>query len=282
LGDLLDSENNMKEETGKENMQPLPTKSSVDIFISHSSRDMEMAEMLIALLRSATAIEPDRIRCTSVPGYRLPGGVSVDEQLRNEILSSRVFVAVITRESLKSTYVLFELGARWGAGAHSSADFKLIPLLAAGMNANELRAPLRGFSVHSCDKEDDLQQLVLEISSELRLTPRSYTFYKNELKELKEQSGKEEMRRRIPQTLAQPSKPVAAKPANFHSEDTIRRIREALTLNNRKRDWKRLEKIASFVRISEDEALKLLRSMPDVIVGTGKDGHQIARKKSYR
>jgi hypothetical protein len=190
-----------------------------------------------------------------------------------------VFIALITRESLKSTYVLFELGARWGAGVRSDANFKLIPLLAAGMNVTELRDPLRRFSVHSCDEETDLQQLVEEICSELCLTPNGYNFYKNQIKELKEQSAQEEIQRRTPRAQLQPPKPVVTKETDVIRENMKRCLREALRHNNRKRDWKRLDKIADFCRISEDEALKLLRSMPDVIVSTAPDGHKIAKKK---
>jgi hypothetical protein len=44
---------------------------SVDIFLSHSSADEKIAKALIDLLRDAFHMEPARIRCTSVPGYKL-------------------------------------------------------------------------------------------------------------------------------------------------------------------------------------------------------------------
>jgi hypothetical protein len=100
--------------------------STIDVFISHSSQDARIAEALITLLRSALNILPNRIRCTSVEGFRLPAGVSTDDQLRIELRESKLFIAIITKASLQSTYVLFELGARWGANLH------MIPLLAAG------------------------------------------------------------------------------------------------------------------------------------------------------
>ncbi len=56
----------------------------IDIFISHSSADKEITKTLIDLLRSAIpSISPDRIRCTSVPGYRLPGGADADDHQEN-------------------------------------------------------------------------------------------------------------------------------------------------------------------------------------------------------
>jgi len=106
----------------------------IDVFISHSAADKELARGLINLLRLAIpSISPTRIRCTSVPGYRLPGGADADDQLRKEMVDARVFIGLITPESLTSTYVLFELGARWGA------QLQLTPLLAAGMSTYELR-----------------------------------------------------------------------------------------------------------------------------------------------
>ena len=62
----------------------------LDIFISHSGQDQQIASVLIDLLRAATNIPPTRIRCTSVDGYRLPGGASTDETggSRNQMLYS--------------------------------------------------------------------------------------------------------------------------------------------------------------------------------------------------
>ncbi len=86
----------------------------LDIFISHSSNDKEIASNLIDLLITSLRIDPEMIRCTSVEGYKLEGGVNTDEQLRKEIFKSKVLIGIISKESLKSHYVLFELGARWG------------------------------------------------------------------------------------------------------------------------------------------------------------------------
>jgi hypothetical protein len=86
------------------------------LFISHSSGDLAIIEPLVGLLRSALAISPDSLRCTSLDGYRLPGGASIDEQLRREVHDAEAFVGLISHRSLQSMYVLFELGARWGAG----------------------------------------------------------------------------------------------------------------------------------------------------------------------
>ena len=138
-----------------------PMKQGLQIFISHSSHDTDLAKQLIDLLRVALPIDPIGIRCTSVNGYRLEGGADANEQIRTEIWRARVFIGLLTPTSLASTYVLFELGARWGA------KLQLKPLLAAGMHSGALRAPLSSLNALSCDHEEQVLQLIREIAQNL-------------------------------------------------------------------------------------------------------------------
>lgn len=66
------------------------------IFISHSSLDSNLAELLVELLRSALNIPSREIRCTSLDGYRLPGGADIDNQLKDEILQSTTLIGLRT------------------------------------------------------------------------------------------------------------------------------------------------------------------------------------------
>jgi len=58
---------------------------AIDVFISHSSQDAAIAKALIDLLRISLGIPSEKIRCTSVDGYRLPVGASTEQQLRNDL-----------------------------------------------------------------------------------------------------------------------------------------------------------------------------------------------------
>jgi hypothetical protein len=157
-----------------------------DLFISHSNADLNIAAALIELLRSALpGLHPTRIRCTSVAGYKLEGGSDTNNQLRKELCESRVFIGLLTKQSLQSTYVLFELGARWGA------ETPFLPLVAGGLRMSDLRAPLSGLHSHSCDTETDLHQMLDEISRWLSLEKASPAVYNNQLKKLAAQSKKD-------------------------------------------------------------------------------------------
>lgn len=142
---------------------------ALDIFLSHSSADEKIAKALIDLLRDAFHIEPSRIRCTSVPGYKLKTGAHTETELRREIQQARVFIGLLSEISLESAYVLFELGARWGSlqnyGYSGMGDSKnkLFPILAAGATGSMLRDPLKAYNALNCEIAADLHQLVADI-----------------------------------------------------------------------------------------------------------------------
>jgi hypothetical protein len=150
----------------------------IAVLISHSSRDKELAEALIELLRSGLGLLASQIRCSSVDGYRLPAGVNTDAHLRREIKSARVLIGLLTHNSLSSTYVLFELGARWGA------ELFMIPLL-AGTKPEEMRGPHRVLNAMSCETDEQLIQLVEDIGKELDINPQSASSYLKQLRIVK-------------------------------------------------------------------------------------------------
>ncbi|HEX5718906.1 MAG TPA: L-histidine N(alpha)-methyltransferase [Thermoanaerobaculia bacterium] len=140
--------------------------SKVRIFISHSSRDSALAEAIVDLIRSALNMPPQEIRCTSADGHRLPVGAHPNKQLQREVLAADAVVAIISPASMASSYVLFELGARWGKGGET-----LFPVLAPGSSPEALKGFLPESSALACESQGQMLQLVGNLAATLGLQP---------------------------------------------------------------------------------------------------------------
>lgn len=163
-------ENNIQKE--------LKDSEELDVFISHSSFDTKFIEKLVELLRSSLNMPAKRIRCSSIDGYRLSVGAYTDEQLRKEVHDAKILIGVITPYSIKSAYVLFELGARWGAKK------KMFPILACGADPSVIGGPLKAINSLDCDNVSQIHQLIDEISKVLQIPKESAASYQNKVDQL--------------------------------------------------------------------------------------------------
>jgi hypothetical protein len=190
----------------------------LSIFISHSSKDAAIALSLIELLKAALELTDEQIRCTSVDGFRLPSGANVDDVLKSEVHEAQAFIGLITPKSVASAYVLFELGARWGARRH------MIPVL-AGVGPEALQGPLKGINSISANSVAQLHQLLSDLADALDIELQraaSYTRYAEKLIA--------ELQRTYKISAAPPiSQPPASE--NLEQEGGERRLR-ALTRND--------------------------------------------------
>lgn len=80
-------------------------------------------------------------------------------------------MGVVSKASLKSAFVAFELGARWGSGK------PMVPLLAHNVGVASLPGPLQGINALSCSNPAQLHQFVVELTGHLDApldTPAAY------------------------------------------------------------------------------------------------------------
>jgi hypothetical protein len=144
---------------------------AVDIFISHSSQDAELAQAVAELLRVALVLRAEQIRCTSVEGFRLPAGANTVEHLRAELLAAPIFIGILSPASASSAFVQFELGARWGA------DRPILPVLAKGLDVKDLPAPIVGVNALSSQHAPQIYQLIGQVATALAIAaepPQAY------------------------------------------------------------------------------------------------------------
>ncbi|MGH9496721.1 MAG: toll/interleukin-1 receptor domain-containing protein [Candidatus Sulfotelmatobacter sp.] len=175
----------------------------LQIFISHSSKDHDLAEALTDLLKAALGLLPTQVRCSSVDGHRLPVGVNTESKLRDEVNAAKVVVGLLTPDSLASSFVMFELGARWGA------KLFLAPLL-AGIQPGKLGGPLNLQNALSANSENELHQLLDDISRELGVQLQSTSSYLKHVSAVK----------RLADRTSDSANTAAAKP----SEPEIRQV----------------------------------------------------------
>jgi TIR domain len=142
------------------------TMSAIRIFISHAAVDAKLAKALIDLIESGLDAPDGTIRCTSVDGYKLDGGDSAPDVLRDNLKGSAVVLGLLTKAGLASPYVLMELGAAWGFKTTA------IPLLAPGVPFADLPGPFKEVHALRLDYEPDMAGFLATIGRRTGLPSR--------------------------------------------------------------------------------------------------------------
>lgn len=151
------------------------------IFVSHRESDARVAKALVDFLTASLEIADSKIRCSSVPGYQLPFGNTVAGQLKRDIHASNAVFVLLTRDSLESPWVLFELGASWALGK------VMIPILGRGVSLNDVPGPLREYPVVAVETPNAaarLRDATAQIAQELGIVERGGGKAQSELENL--------------------------------------------------------------------------------------------------
>jgi hypothetical protein len=83
------------------------------VFISHSSKDKQVADHLATLFTAGMGIHPNDIFCTSLDGQGIRPGKVDTEEIRGALLDCQVAVLLISNPFRDSCYCNYELGALW-------------------------------------------------------------------------------------------------------------------------------------------------------------------------
>lgn len=138
------------------------TKDDLKIFISHSETDVKIAEKLVDFILSSLEIRDEEIRCSSVPGHMLKFG-SISEIIKNDLVKNPVIIFLVTRRSLKSEWVMFELGASW------IKNMTIVPIVGPNLSYENLPGPLSKHSAIEIDNpnvQNRLMDAIKQISEE--------------------------------------------------------------------------------------------------------------------
>lgn len=149
------------------------------IFLSHSQEDESAAEPLVAAIESMLPGVP--ITCTSVPGYGLDAGERISDAIQARMNESTAVFALLTPRSLRSDWVMFELGACW-----ANSRQQLVAILGPGLSYAQLPQPLRDlFCLLITDKQaaGQIRQALQKTAERMGIEPNpsERTFQKIEV-----------------------------------------------------------------------------------------------------
>lgn len=154
----------------KTKQKNIPEPNSMKIFISHAEADSHRTELLVNFLLSSLQIAEDQIRCTSVPGHQLPFRNNISELLKTDLQLSPVIMTLITKTSLASTWVMFELGAAW------ALNKTIIPIIAPSLTHRDLPGPLANntcIQIGNFDTSSRIRDALKQISLELKIEEKT-------------------------------------------------------------------------------------------------------------
>jgi len=134
----------------------------IRLFVSHASRDQEIAAALIKVIEAAM-VPQGRILCTSHPDpkYREPKGVDVIKYLRDHLTQSSCVLGVITPNSINRPWCLFELGGAWALAKQTYC------LLAGELSQKSLPAALEGTDAAQLTEPEEIRRVLANLRQTL-------------------------------------------------------------------------------------------------------------------
>jgi hypothetical protein len=137
--------------------------SSVNIFISHSSKDECVATLFIDEILKAGIGLTGKIMCTSTSGYKLNLGKDIDSEIKSFIANSSVSVFLLSHNFYASKYCLCEMGAVWVLSKR--CVFFVIP----PMEHSESTEMFQRYKFATIDSEEDLFHFANDIKDEFNI-----------------------------------------------------------------------------------------------------------------
>ena len=130
-----------------------------DIFISHATVDVPLANCVVQLLEGGIGVRGDQIFCTSLEGLKVPAGVDFKQYIQQQLHGASIVIGLISSGFYNSPFCMCELGATWV----QAKDF--IPLLISPITVRDLRGVLTGVQCLYSDRPGDLDELYARVGT---------------------------------------------------------------------------------------------------------------------
>lgn len=135
-----------------------------EIFVSHATRDQELAEAVVELLQLGSGVPGNQIFYASGAGMGVPAGARFNEYIRSKAEEASLVIAIVSPAFQESAFSIAEVGAAWMLQAN------FFPLTVPGFTHRDLEGVLVGVQVQSLDDPKALAELHDRVCEALDLT----------------------------------------------------------------------------------------------------------------
>lgn len=148
------------------------------VFISHRSTDKAIADMLLDFL-VGTGIPRNSVFCSSLPGNDIKEKIS--GEVKSALQSSRVNIAILTKDYYESAYCLNEAGILWFLD-----DSVVIPIVLPEITHDRMIGFLDDeYKIRSLGYEDDIAYIYDAIVEKLNIPQSKVSVVREETRKLK-------------------------------------------------------------------------------------------------
>jgi TIR domain len=124
------------------------------VFVSHASADREFVDRFVdQILRLGCGLPPEMVFYSSSADTGVPSGSDLGSYVRKRLEDVSLVIAIITPTFQTRPYCVAELGAAWGRVG------RLFPLLAPGVDRNDLDGVLKGMVIGFAHERAALDEL---------------------------------------------------------------------------------------------------------------------------
>ena len=229
------------------------------IFVSHISEEAPLAITLKSHLSNDFLEFVDIFVSSDIES--ISAGTNWLDCLEKALMEAFALLVLCSSASIDRPWVNFEVGAAW------IKKIPIIPICHSGLLPKALPIPFSLLQGIEANSENGLKQVYLLIANKLecKIPKRDFSKLAKEVAQF-EQGYKPQIKKKL--TKVEEQKRSSAKD----------RFYEAFSLPEYK--WRTIERLTTLGGVTKDEALKLLRGDPNVVLGKSRTGNLLARLKT--
>lgn len=142
----------------KTEVDPMPSR---NIFISHSSRNVDVAVQLQSFLVNM-GVERNDVFCSSIPGQGIEDGEQINTTIFQKIDTASQIIFLISQDFIASSYCMEELGVGWYRSVKENTKCYFLVLPDADLNDIHgfINKNVIKFTILAEEKREDLSTLV--------------------------------------------------------------------------------------------------------------------------